>query len=88
MEYRLRCYTRQADMVLGEEGYEAASLKSEQKSHIALLLIRLKPPETGQFTYQSCVQQHTGDWPRGLGMRPHPIRDSTAELRPHGLRLP
>jgi hypothetical protein len=71
MEYRLRCHTRQADIVLGEEGYEAAFLKSEQKSHIALLLIRLKPPETGQFTYQACVRQHTGDWPRGLGVRPH-----------------
>ncbi len=45
MEYRLRCYTRQSDIVLGEEGYEAAFLKSEQKSHIALLLIRLTPPK-------------------------------------------
>jgi flagellar biosynthesis/type III secretory pathway chaperone len=42
IEYRLRCYTRQAHIVLGEEGYEATSLKSEQKSHIALLLKRLK----------------------------------------------
>jgi hypothetical protein len=43
MEYWLRCYRHQADIVLGEEDYGAAFLKPEQKSHIALLFIRLTP---------------------------------------------